>query len=181
MESDAFDAPDEPDATTTTGGHEYEAASQNGQMTRQEEVGLERSQLGNAGVLKATSGNAAKRLRMRQETRVITRAGKTAEAAGKQLAAQELQVEKARMEEWKQKVMLEVAHELQGSRQTQEVAMEAQRRSLQLELERVKEKLEMVESRSVALEEEIWSLKSQIQDMSSNQPKVQVRLQSGKR
>ena len=65
------------------------------------------------------------------------------------------------MEEWKQKVMLEVAHELQGSRQTQEVAMEAQRRSLQLELERVKEKLEMVESRSVALEEEIRSLKSQ--------------------
>lgn len=49
-------------------------------------------------MLKATSGNAAKRLRERQETRV-TRAGKTAEAAVKEIATQELQTEKSRMEE----------------------------------------------------------------------------------
>lgn len=38
MESDAFDAPDAPDAPATTRGHEYEAASQNGQMMRQLEA-----------------------------------------------------------------------------------------------------------------------------------------------
>ena len=160
MESDAFDAPDAPDATVTTRGHEYEAASQNGQMMRQLEAESKKNRLRSAGVLKATSGNAAKRLRVRQETRV-TRAGKTAEAAVKEIATQELQMEKAQMEEWKQKVMQEVAHELQGMRQAQEEAMEAQRRCFQLELEKVKEELELVESRSSALEKEIKSLRAQ--------------------
>ena len=163
MESDAFDAPDAPDApdaTATTRGHEYEAASQNGQMMRQLEAESKKSRLRSAGVLKATSGNAAKRLRVRQETRV-TRAGKTAEAAVKEIATQELQMGIAQIEEWKQKVMLEVAHELQGMRQAQDEAMEVQRRSFQLELEKVKEELELVESRSSAFEKEIESLRAQ--------------------
>lgn len=57
--------------------------------------------------------------------------------------------------------MLEVAHELQGMRQAQEEAMEAQRRSFQLELEKVKEELELVESRSSALKKDIESLRAQ--------------------
>ena len=160
MEGDAFDASDAPDATTTIGGQEHEATSQNGQMIRQLEVGLEGNPVGNVGVLKTTSGNVAKRLKMRQETRVTTRAGKTAEAAVNQLATQELQIEKARMEGWKQKVMMEVALELQGIKQAHEEAIGIQRQSFQLKLERVKEKLEMVESQSVGLEEEVRSLKS---------------------
>ena len=82
MENGAFDA------TTVTEGQE--AASQKEQVMRHLEVGVERNRFGNAGVLKAASGNVAKRLKMR-ETRVTTRAGKTAEAAAKRMATQELQ------------------------------------------------------------------------------------------
>ena len=157
MENDASGA---PDATTVTGGQEHEAASQKEQMIRQLDVGVERNRFGNAGVLKAASGNVAKRLKMR-ETRVTTRAGKTVEAAAKQMATQELQMEKARMEEWKENVIREVAHELRGMRQAQEEAMEAQRRTFQVELEKVTEELERVKLRSTALEKEIKTSKAQ--------------------
>lgn len=71
-------------------------------MVRQLAVGVERNRFGNAGVLRATSGNVAKRAKMR-ETRVTTRTGKSVEAAAKQMATQELQIEKAQMEEWKER------------------------------------------------------------------------------
>ena len=45
------------------------------------------------------------------------------------------------MQEWKQVVMQEVARELQAIRQAHEEAIEAQRYSSQMELERVREKL----------------------------------------
>ena len=110
---DAFDAPVAPDATTTSGEQEN---GLNRQMIRQLWRGMEGKLVGNSEVLKATSGNAAKRLKMRQETRATTRAGKAAEA--KQLANKELQTEKARMEEWKQTVMTEVAHDGSEERST---------------------------------------------------------------
>ena len=161
IENDAFDA---CDATAATAGEqEHEALHQNRQVARQLELEAERNQSVNPGVLKATSGNAAKRLKVRQETRATTRAGKSAEAAIKQIAAQELQVEKGRMQEWKQVVMQEVARELQAIRQAHEEAIEAQRHSFQMELERVREKLQQVESRSMTLENEINSLKAQKQ------------------
>ena len=141
----AFDTSDTPDTATTSGGQENEVTSQNRRMICQLDVGLEGKLVGNLGVLKATSGNVAKQLKMRQETRSITRVRKTAKAAVKQLATKELQVEKARMEGWKQMVMTEVALELQGIKQAHEEAMRIQRQSLQLELERIKEKLEIVE------------------------------------
>lgn len=53
---------------------------------------MERIKLGNHGVLKATSGNAAKR-------RATTRAEKSAEAAIKQIATQKLQAEKEKIRE----------------------------------------------------------------------------------
>ena len=99
IENDAPDAYDAYNATASTaaaGGQD-----QTGQIARQLGIEVERSQSANPGVLKTTSGNVAKRLKMRQETRVTTRAGKTAEAAIKQIAAQELQAEKGRMQEWK--------------------------------------------------------------------------------
>ena len=43
---------------------------------------------------------------------MATQATKTAEAAIKQIVAQELQAEKLCMQEWKQQVMAEVAHKL---------------------------------------------------------------------
>ncbi len=159
---DAFDASDAPDATTPSGGQENEVTSQNRRMICQLDVGLEGKLVGNPGVLKATSGNVVKRLKMRQETRATTRAGKTTEAAVKQLATKKLQVEKAQMEGWKQMVMTEVVLELQGIKQAHEEAMGIQRQSFQLELKRIKEKLEIVEeevrllkSRKPTLEKEL--------------------------
>lgn len=69
MEDDAFnalDAYDAPDATATT---REEDESQPGQIAYQAGVEVERNQMVSLGVLKATSGNVAKRLRTRQETR----------------------------------------------------------------------------------------------------------------
>lgn len=76
----------ENDATATTPApeeHAHEAINQARQTIRQMEEELERNRSGNAGILKATSGNAKKRLKMRQETRIITRAGKSTEVAMK--------------------------------------------------------------------------------------------------
>ena len=95
--------------------------------------------------------------------RVTTRAGKTAEAAIKQIAFQELQVEKVRIEEWKQNVMQDVVRELQAMKQTQEEAMEVQRRGFQMELEKLREELQRVESQSMMLENKMKFLKTQKQ------------------
>ena len=140
---DAYDAPNAPGATTTIG--EQQENGLNRQMIHQSERGMGGKLVGKSRVLKVTSGNAAKRLKLRQETRATTRAGKTAKAEAKQLANQELQIEKARMEGWKQMVMTEVALELQGIKQVHEEAMTIQRQSLQVELERMKQKLEIIE------------------------------------
>lgn len=90
MESDAFDAFDAPDAIATTGEQQHKAVSQNGQMIRRLELGVGGNRSGNTAVLKATSGNAAKWVKVRQEARVTIRAGKTAEAAVKHIGKQEL-------------------------------------------------------------------------------------------
>lgn len=154
----------ENDASTTAEGQEHQAQHQAMQIARQLGAESERSQSGIVRVLRATSGNGAKRLRNRQETRATTRAGgKTAEAALKQIASQELQAEKARIEEWKQNVMQDVMRELQAMKQTQGEAMEAQRQSFQMELEEVRDELQQVESRSMMLEDKIESLKTQKQ------------------
>lgn len=63
-------------------------------------VELEKNQPAKVEVLQATSWNAVKWLKNRQETRMTTtRAGRTVEAAIKQIASQELQVEKGRIKE----------------------------------------------------------------------------------
>lgn len=152
------DAPDACDASTTTAvGHE---GTLHQALQRQLEGEAERNQLANTGVLKATSGNATKRLKIKQDARVVTRASKNAEAAIKQIATQELQAEKGRMQEWKQYVMQEVAQELQAIRSAQDEVIEAQRQSFQTELERIREKLQQVELRSKTLEDEIKTLKA---------------------
>ena len=79
----------------------------------EEEEDADRSHLIDMGVFKPTSGNATKRLRMRQETREATRTTKTAEATPKQIATQEFQAEKGKMEIWEQVIMQEVGHHLQ--------------------------------------------------------------------
>ncbi|MCJ1348444.1 hypothetical protein MMC31_006676, partial [Peltigera leucophlebia] len=184
IENDAYDAT----ASTAAAGRQ----DQTGQIARQLGIEVERSQSANPGVLKTTSGNVAKRLKMRQETRVTTRAGKTAEAsvvssptvrsrtisrttlvngllttlaeaAIKQIAAQELQAEKGRMQEWKQIVMQEVGHGLQAIRQAHEEVMEAQRHGFNVEIEMAKERLRQEEMQSALFANEIKALKAQKQ------------------
>ncbi len=119
------DAPDAFCATTEiVEGQEHEALRQTLQIARQLEVETEINQSANLGVLKATSGNATKRLKIRQETRVTTRAGKSAEAAIKQITTQDLQAKKEKMKKWEQIVSHDVARELQLIRQASEEAIE---------------------------------------------------------
>ena len=114
------------------------------------------------GVLRASSGNATKRLK----SRVLTTAEKSAEAAIRQFAAQERQAEKVKLKEWKDKAMQELIREpyiirqiheevIEGQRQGFEIELEGQRQGFQIELERVGGKLEQLESRSKLLENEV--------------------------
>ena len=105
---DACDAPNPTARTSTHGGQELELWSPAEEISHQKEVESEGNQLDNAGVLRASSGNATKRLK----SRVLTRAEKSAEAAMRQFAAQERQAEKEKMREWKDKVMQEMMREL---------------------------------------------------------------------
>ena len=156
VENDAGDAYPH-DATVGTAVPEQDEPHNSMQMVRhmEEEEDADRSDLIDMGVFKPTSGNATKRLRMRQETRGITRATKTAEAALKQIASQELQAEKGKMQVWKQLIMKEVAHELQ----TVKESAEAQK----AEVEVLKGQLQEMEVKSARLEKEISLLKAKEQ------------------
>lgn len=79
----------ENDASTGTAKEqEHGEPYQHLQMVRriEEEEETDRNQLIDMGIFKPTSGNATKRLRMRQETREATTTDKTAEATLKQIA-----------------------------------------------------------------------------------------------
>lgn len=69
--NDARDAYDATASTITARQQEQEIPTQTGQTARQLRKEVERIQSANHGVLKTTSGNVAKRLKMR-ETRVTT-------------------------------------------------------------------------------------------------------------
>lgn len=131
-----------------------------------EEKEVDRNQLVDMGVFKLTSGNATKRLRMKQETRGTTRADRTAEAILKQIATQEFQAKKGKMQIWKQVIMQKVAHELQTIRKTHKKSLEAQRECFRMEMEGVTEKLEQIEGKSARLEIEIGFLKVKEQILS---------------
>ena len=144
MGNDASDA----SATTAPRGQEHEESSQSGQMVQWVGAESETNGVGSLGALRATSGNATKRLK----TRAMTRAGKSARAITmKQSATEERLAEKGKMKEWKENIMQEVARELHVIRQMHEGAMEAQRQSLQLELECMGGKVEQLESEVKAL------------------------------
>ena len=148
MGNDASDASDVSAKTATPRGQEHEGSSQSGQMVPWVGVESETNGLEDLGVLRATSGNATKRLK----TRAITRAGKSAQAIiMKQIATEERQAEKGKMKEWKENIMQEVARELHVIREMHEGAMEAQRESFQLELERMGGKVQQLESEVKAL------------------------------
>ena len=104
VEGNAFNAYDASDALDATTAME-EDLSQPAQI---EGIEVEGNQLVSLKALKATSGNAEKRLRIRQETRSTINSGKTTGAATRPRATQERLVEKERMKAWKQVIMQEV-------------------------------------------------------------------------
>ena len=111
MESEAIDAPVAYNARDAI-AIAIQGSNENETLHQEIEAGLERGNELNVGALKATSGNVTKRLGTRQETRGAIRASKNGTPI-QQMATQERQVEKLRMQEWKRKIMAEVAHELQ--------------------------------------------------------------------
>lgn len=159
----AGDSPGAYDATSATMNRQEDEYQTQHQRGAEEE----RNQSVKLGVFKATSGNGTKRIKMRQESRVTTRSGKSAEAVIKQFASQELQGEKEKMQAWKENVMQEVARGLQVIRQVQEEAIEAQRQNFQVELVRVEKVWEM---RSKSLEYEIRLLKNPNQHLAQKKP-----------
>ena len=152
LENDAGDAYP-GDATTGTAWEVHEGPHHNMQMVRhmEEEEDADRSDLIQMGVFKPTSGNATKRLRIWQETRT----SKNAKATLKQIATQEFQAEKGKMQIWKQMIMQEVAQKLESVR---EVA-EAQK----VEMEMLKRQLQEVEMKSDTLEKELGLLRTKEQ------------------
>lgn len=117
---DAYDAYNVTASTAAAVGQD-----QTKQIARQLEIKVEKNQLANPKILKTTSRNVAKQLKMRQKTRVTTRARKTAETAIKQIVAQKLQAKKKNMQKRKQIILQKVGYKLQTMRQTHEKAMKA--------------------------------------------------------
>ena len=113
------------------GNGAYEGLGQSGQMVQWVEAESETNGVGSLGILKATSGNATKRLK----TRAITRAGKSAQAIIMKQIATEERAEKRQTKKWKENIMQEVAREVHVIKQMHEGAMKAQRQSFQLQLE----------------------------------------------
>lgn len=100
MENNAFDAFDTSsvfDVIMVIKGQEHKGVSQKEQMVYQLVVEIERNQFRNIEVFKAASENVAKQAKMK-ETRIIAKMDKTLEVATKQMATQELQIEKTQME-----------------------------------------------------------------------------------
>ena len=184
VENDACDAHNDATAGAAK-GREHEMPGHNMQMIRHvgEEEGADRSQLIDIGVFKPTSGNATKRLRLRQATRGTARTDKTAEATLKQIATQEFQAEKGKMEIWKQVIMQEVGHEIQAIKQihddaieAQKQEMEAQRHSFSTEIEMLKERLQQEEKQSASFANEIKILKTQAQVQQPSQDTSTVKI-----
>ena len=76
------------------------------------------------------------------------------------MATKKLHIEKAQMKRWKQMIIIEVALKVQGIKQAHKEAIGIQRQNFQFKLEKLKKKLEIVESKSIALKEEIQVLKT---------------------
>ena len=96
----AYEMRNATDVTAATTGEQSQGVEgQDVLVDRQPMLEMNKNQLGTPGVLRATSGNAGKQLKMRQETRATTKAGKSAEAGINQIATRKLHVEKEKMRE----------------------------------------------------------------------------------
>lgn len=174
--SDAPDAYNVFDVTATTIAAERQGSNKNEALQLGLANGLEKDNVRNVKILKATSGNVSKWLGTKQETRVATQASKNGAIAIQQVATQEGYVEKLCMQEWKQKIIAKVAHELQVMQSTQTEPMEAQRQSFEMELERMREELELYEAKANKLTDEVYALKNKRARLAQNLPTAKKKL-----
>ncbi len=132
MESNAlvaYNATGGTDAIAATmEGQEQEEVSERLQIIGSPDLQIERSKLRNTGVLKATSGNAAKR-KAKTETRHGTK-GSTSLTALKMIAKQGAD-EKSQLEEWKADLLHKLTGEIAQIHKAHDIAMEAQREEME--------------------------------------------------
>ncbi len=98
------------------------------QITGVPDLQIGKSELRNTGVLKATSGNAAKR-KSKTETRHSTK-GSTSLTALKMIAKQGAD-EKSLLEEWKTDLLDKLTSEIAQIHEAHNIAMEAQREEME--------------------------------------------------
>lgn len=130
MESNALVAYNATGATATaatTEGQEQEEMSERLQILGSPDLQIERSKLRNTGILKATSGNAAKR-KAKTETRHGT--GSTSLTALKMIAKQGAD-EKSQLEEWKADLLDKLTGEIAQIHKVNNIAIEAQREEME--------------------------------------------------
>ena len=151
-ERTASDAPNAymmPDVTEAQGSNKNKALHQGMEMAHPGEDRSERSSL-NVRVLKVTSGNVTKRLGTRRETRATTQTSKNAATTTLKMATK-CHAVKFCMQEWKQKMMGEFAHELQIIRDAQAEEMKAQQQDFEMKLSMMGEKLELCKAKASSL------------------------------
>ncbi len=148
-----YNATDATDATTATmEGHEEEAGSQSLMISRQLEREMEKNQLGNPEVLKATSGNAAKR-KAKAETRHGAKERSTGLTALKMIAKQGAD-EKSQLEEWKTDLLNKLTSEIAQIHKAHNFAMEAQREEMENQREQFQFEIHVLGERVRELEME---------------------------
>ncbi len=121
----ATDATDATDATTATmEGQMLETGSQSLMITRQLELEMERTQLGNPGVLKPISGNAAIG-KAKAETRHGAKEKSINMTALKMIARQGAD-EKLQLEDWKTGLLNRLISEIAQIHKAHNIAIELQ-------------------------------------------------------
>ena len=136
-------------------GHEEESGSQNMMITRQLEREMEKNQLGTSGVLKATSGNAAKRKTKVAETRHGAKERSMSLTALKMIAKQGAD-EKSQLENWKTDLLNKLTSEIAEIHKAHDIAMEAQREELDNQREQFQFEIQVLRERirEIELEKE---------------------------
>ena len=154
--SNALIAYDATNATATAiKGQEEEVESQNMMITRQLEREMEKNQLGNSGVLKATSGNATKRRTKGAETRHGAKERSTSLTTLKMIAKQGAD-EKSQLENWKTNLLNKLTSEIAEIHKAHNIAMEAQREELENQREQFQFEIQVLRERirEIELEKE---------------------------
>lgn len=125
----ALIAYDATDATAATRGQEQEEGRQSLQIICQKELQTERNELGNPGILKPTSGNAAIR-KAKTETRHGVKERSTNLTALRMIARQGAD-EKSQPEEWKTELLHNLTKEIAQIHKAHNIAMEGQREEME--------------------------------------------------